>query len=54
MLIKGFVSQARGSDAETGSLATCPSFQPSGFNRLFGIPVTELTDAAYDAHELLR
>ena len=24
-------------------------FQPSGFNRLFGIPMTELTDAAYDA-----
>ena len=24
-------------------------FQPSGFNRLFGIPMTELTDATYDA-----
>jgi hypothetical protein len=24
-------------------------FQPSGFNRLFGIPMTELTDAACDA-----
>ena len=24
-------------------------FQPSGFNRLFGVPMTELTDAAHDA-----
>jgi hypothetical protein len=24
-------------------------FQTSGFNPLFGIPMTELTDAAYDA-----
>jgi AraC-like DNA-binding protein len=24
-------------------------FQPSGFHRLFGVPMTELTDAAYDA-----
>ena len=28
-------------------------FQPSGFNRLFGIPMTELTDAAYDAHAVV-
>ena len=28
-------------------------FQPSGFNRLFGIPMTELTDAAYDAHAVI-
>ena len=28
-------------------------FQPSGFNRLFGIPMTELTDAAYDAHAII-
>lgn len=29
------------------------AFQPSGFNRLFGIPMTELTDAAYDAHAVI-
>ena len=28
-------------------------FQPSGFNRLFGIPMTGLTDAAYDAHAVI-
>ena len=28
-------------------------FQPSGFNRLFGIPMTELTDAAYDAYTVI-
>jgi AraC-like DNA-binding protein len=28
-------------------------FQPSGFNRLFGIPMTELTDAAYDAYDVI-
>jgi AraC-like DNA-binding protein len=28
-------------------------FQPSGFNRLFGIPMTALTDAAYDAHTVI-
>jgi AraC-like DNA-binding protein len=28
-------------------------FQPSGFNRLFGIPMTELTDARYDAHAVI-
>ena len=28
-------------------------FQPSGFNRLFGIPMTKLTDAAYDAHAVI-
>jgi uncharacterized protein DUF6597 len=28
-------------------------FQPSGFNRLFGIPMTELTDAVYDAHAVI-
>jgi AraC-like DNA-binding protein len=28
-------------------------FQPSGFNRLFGIPMTELTDASYDAHSVI-
>jgi AraC-like DNA-binding protein len=28
-------------------------FQPSGFNRLFGIPMTALTDAAYDAHAVI-
>jgi hypothetical protein len=28
-------------------------FQPSGFNRLFGVPMTELTDAAYDAHAVI-
>jgi AraC-like DNA-binding protein len=28
-------------------------FQPSGFNRLFGLPMTELTDAAFDAHAVL-
>jgi AraC-like DNA-binding protein len=28
-------------------------FQPSGFNRLFGIPMTELTDAAYDAYNVI-
>jgi AraC-like DNA-binding protein len=28
-------------------------FQPSGFNRLFGVPMTELTDAAYDAYAVI-
>lgn len=28
-------------------------FQPSGFNRLFGIPMTQLTDAAYDAYAVI-
>jgi AraC-like DNA-binding protein len=28
-------------------------FQPSGFNQLFGIPMTELADAAYDAHAVI-
>lgn len=28
-------------------------FQPSGFNRLFGVQMTELTDAAYDAHAVI-
>ena len=28
-------------------------FQPSGFNRLFGIPMTELADAAYEAHDVI-
>jgi AraC-like DNA-binding protein len=28
-------------------------FQPSGFNRLFGIPMTELTDAAHDAYGVI-
>jgi AraC-like DNA-binding protein len=28
-------------------------FRPSGFNRLFGIPMTELTNAAYDAHAVI-
>ena len=28
-------------------------FQPSGFNRLFGIPMTELTDSAYDAYAVI-
>jgi AraC-like DNA-binding protein len=28
-------------------------FQPSGFNRLFGIPVTKLTDAAHDAYAVI-
>ena len=28
-------------------------FQPSGLNQLFGIPMTELTDAAYDAHAVI-
>jgi AraC-like DNA-binding protein len=28
-------------------------FQPSGFNRLFGIPMTELTDAVYDAYAVI-
>jgi AraC-like DNA-binding protein len=28
-------------------------FQPSGFHRLFGVPMTELTDAAYDAHDVI-
>jgi AraC-like DNA-binding protein len=28
-------------------------FQPSGFNRLFGVPMTELADAAYDAHAVI-
>ncbi|HUH62233.1 MAG TPA: helix-turn-helix domain-containing protein [Terracidiphilus sp.] len=28
-------------------------FQPAGFYRLFGIPMTELTDAAYDAYGVI-
>lgn len=28
-------------------------FQPSGFHRLFGVPMTELTDVAYDAHAVI-
>jgi AraC-like DNA-binding protein len=28
-------------------------FQPAGFHRLFGIPMTELTDAAYDAYGVI-
>jgi len=28
-------------------------FQPSGFNRLFGVPMTDLTDAAYDAYAVI-
>src|SRR4029450_9577767 len=28
-------------------------FQPSGFNRLFGVPMTELADAAYDANHVI-
>jgi AraC-like DNA-binding protein len=28
-------------------------FQPSGFHRLFGVPMTELADAAYDAHAVI-
>jgi AraC-like DNA-binding protein len=28
-------------------------FQPSGLNRLFSIPMTELTDAAYDAYAVI-
>ena len=28
-------------------------FQPSGFNRLFGLPMTELTDGAYDAYAVI-
>jgi AraC-like DNA-binding protein len=28
-------------------------FQPSGFNQVFGIPMTELTDAAYDAYAVI-
>jgi AraC-like DNA-binding protein len=28
-------------------------FQPAGFNRLFGLPMTELTDAAHDAHAVI-
>ena len=28
-------------------------FQPSGFSRLFGIAMTDLTDAAYDAHAVI-
>jgi AraC-like DNA-binding protein len=28
-------------------------FQPSGFNRLFGIPMTKLTDSAYDAYSVI-
>ena len=28
-------------------------FQPSGFNRLFGVPMTELTDTAHDAHAVI-
>ena len=29
-------------------------FQPSGFNQLFGIPMTELTDTACDAHAVIQ
>ncbi len=28
-------------------------FQPSGFHHLFGVPMTELRDATYDAHAVL-
>jgi AraC-like DNA-binding protein len=28
-------------------------FQPSGFNRLFGVPMTELANAAYEAHAVI-
>jgi AraC-like DNA-binding protein len=28
-------------------------FQPSGFHKLFGVPMTELTDAAHDAHAVI-
>lgn len=28
-------------------------FQPSGFHQLFGIPMTKLTDAAYDAYSVI-
>ena len=28
-------------------------FQPSGFNRFFGVPMTELTDAGHDAHAVI-
>jgi AraC-like DNA-binding protein len=28
-------------------------FQPSGFHRLFGVPMTELADVAYDAHAVI-
>ncbi|HEU5401216.1 MAG TPA: helix-turn-helix domain-containing protein [Terriglobales bacterium] len=28
-------------------------FQPSGFNRLFGVPMTELTNSAYDAYGVI-
>ena len=28
-------------------------FQPSGFNQLFGIPMTELTDSAHDAYGVI-
>ena len=28
-------------------------FQPSGFHRLFGVPMTELTNAAYDAYAVI-
>ena len=28
-------------------------FQPSGFNQLFGVPMTELADAAYDALDVI-
>jgi len=28
-------------------------FQPSGFNRLFGVPMTDLTDATYDAYAVI-
>jgi AraC-like DNA-binding protein len=28
-------------------------FQPAGFNQLFGLPMTELTDAGFDAHAVV-
>lgn len=28
-------------------------FQPSGFHRMFGVPMTELTDAAFDAYAVI-
>jgi AraC-like DNA-binding protein len=50
-----------GPQTHTGAgLSVCGSidnftihFQPSGFNRLFGIPMRELTDAAYDAYAVI-
>jgi hypothetical protein len=29
------------------------SFQPGGFHRLFGLPMSELTDRVYEASELV-